>query len=376
MFIVRRDCRRSGTACGYGWAGVILSGTWEPGGQRWAADWPPVHSALTFLCRLHSRWRECSPWGWSGCWPTPYWVPCGNRARGHGSMRDYRCTGCRTRSRARRPGDWPPDWVSGARSGTPSAIGRRCSRAERRPAHCCCRSCLAAVLGHAVLALVVLSVLLRWLVVRLSAGDDRNTMSVSRPGPAVLQAVGRFGIPWLIGCLACGRLAWPAAALGICLTVASVGMLQRPLRFRLLGAGQAGGGMFAGRIAAASGRRGGRYRIVGSVGAEFIGCRSQPRAAAARRAAFRAWRAPGGSGGSGRLTAGLTGDTPGRRGCCRSVSPLRGNGDQMPAPAAIIRRPPAHQTDHSVSFPHELGPGGRCRSWKQHPQPRLTRAAS
>jgi hypothetical protein len=97
---------------------------------------------------------------------------------------------------------------------------------------------LAAVLGHAVLALVVLSVLLRWLVVRLSAGDDRNALSVSRPGLAVLQAIGGFGIPWLIGCLACGRLVWPAAALGVCLTVACAGMMQRPLRFRLLGAGQ------------------------------------------------------------------------------------------------------------------------------------------
>ncbi len=97
---------------------------------------------------------------------------------------------------------------------------------------------LGAALGLTVLTLVVLSVLLSWLCARLQENNRRHATLDSQPGLAALHALGEFGIPWLIGCLLIGSLLWPAAALGACLTIAYAGLLQVPMRFRLVGAGQ------------------------------------------------------------------------------------------------------------------------------------------
>jgi hypothetical protein len=96
---------------------------------------------------------------------------------------------------------------------------------------------VAAVLGYVAVVLVVVSTLLSWLGTQLAGGawtrEPRNL-----PGTAAIRAAGIFGIPWLIGCAAGGGLAWPTALLGLCLTVTCVGVLQEPLRFRLIGGGQ------------------------------------------------------------------------------------------------------------------------------------------
>jgi hypothetical protein len=91
-----------------------------------------------------------------------------------------------------------------------------------------------AALGHAVTALVVVSAVLSWLVARLQGVPA----STARPGVLALRALGEFGIPWLIGCLAFGPLSWPAVALGVCYAIVYAGMLQQPSRFRLTGGGQ------------------------------------------------------------------------------------------------------------------------------------------
>jgi hypothetical protein len=93
---------------------------------------------------------------------------------------------------------------------------------------------LGAALGPATLMLVVLSALLSWLSARLHGHSTPDF----RSGLAALHALGEFGIPWLIGCLLVGSLLWPAVILGACLTIAYTGVLQDPVRFRLVGGGQ------------------------------------------------------------------------------------------------------------------------------------------
>jgi hypothetical protein len=78
---------------------------------------------------------------------------------------------------------------------------------------------------------------------RVTAGEKAGpyseaAASTTRPGAATLRALGEFGIPWLIGCLAFGPPAWPAMVLGVCYTIVYAGMLQQPSRFQLVGGGQ------------------------------------------------------------------------------------------------------------------------------------------
>ena len=91
---------------------------------------------------------------------------------------------------------------------------------------------VGALLGRAAVALVVLSVALSWLAARVRGSSRQHSANGSQAGLATLCALGEFGIPWMIGCLAFSQLAIPAAALGISYTIAYAGLLERPVKIR------------------------------------------------------------------------------------------------------------------------------------------------
>ena len=97
---------------------------------------------------------------------------------------------------------------------------------------------VGALLGRVAVALVVLSVALSWLAARLQGSSRQHSAVGSQAGLAVFCALGEFGIPWLIGCLAFSPPATPAAALGISFTIAYAGLLERPGQVRLALMGQ------------------------------------------------------------------------------------------------------------------------------------------
>lgn len=137
-----------------------------------------------------------------------------------------------------------PAWRLAVRMGTWRTAGRAQPVGPETPAVHGVLSALAlalivaAVLGYGVILLVVASTVLAWLATRLSGGDRAGAAGHLPTGPATIRALGIFGIPWLIGCAAAEVPVWPAVLLGLCLTIAYVGVLQDPLRFRLIGGGQ------------------------------------------------------------------------------------------------------------------------------------------
>jgi hypothetical protein len=91
---------------------------------------------------------------------------------------------------------------------------------------------LGLALGRGVLALVLASLALSWPAARAAPSGDSSRA-------ALWRALGEFGVPWLIGVLALGRLAWPLAWLGACYTIAYFGFIHPSAGFRFIGAGQA-----------------------------------------------------------------------------------------------------------------------------------------
>jgi len=100
---------------------------------------------------------------------------------------------------------------------------------------------LGIALGRDVLGWVLLVVALSWLVALLPS--RRGQPSLAPNGAATIHGLAQFGIPWLIGAAAFQGLSWTVAVLGLCFSIAYVGLIRQATRpahpFRLIGAGQA-----------------------------------------------------------------------------------------------------------------------------------------
>ncbi len=93
------------------------------------------------------------------------------------------------------------------------------------------------ILGPAVLALVLASVLLSWLAVLSEGrghGQDMDRASLGE----FWHALGEFGVPWAIGAVVAGELSWPVALLGTCYVIAYFGFLRPERYFRLIAGSQ------------------------------------------------------------------------------------------------------------------------------------------
>lgn len=98
---------------------------------------------------------------------------------------------------------------------------------------------LSAVVGPAVLVLVIFSVALSW----LAAFSQDEALSHCPSSPAVAgnptwRGLAEFGIAWLIGSVVLGQPSPLVIALGVCYTAIYLGLMRRPDRFWLAGAGQ------------------------------------------------------------------------------------------------------------------------------------------
>jgi hypothetical protein len=89
------------------------------------------------------------------------------------------------------------------------------------------------ILGPAVLALVLASILLSWLAV---LSEERGYGQASLG--AFWHALGEFGVPWAIGAVVAGGLSWPVALLGTCYTIAYFGFVRPERNFRLIAGSQ------------------------------------------------------------------------------------------------------------------------------------------
>jgi hypothetical protein len=98
---------------------------------------------------------------------------------------------------------------------------------------------LSAVVGPAVLVLVIFSVALSW--VAAFSQDEAPAHSPSSPagaGNATWRGLAEFGVAWLIGSVALGQASPVVIALGVCYTATYLGLMRQPDRFWLAGAGQ------------------------------------------------------------------------------------------------------------------------------------------
>ena len=98
---------------------------------------------------------------------------------------------------------------------------------------------LGAVVGPAVLVLVVFSVALSWLAAfSQDEALSHSPSSPARAGNATWRGLAEFGIAWLIGSVALGQPSPLVIALGVCYTATYLGLMRQPDRFWLAGAGQ------------------------------------------------------------------------------------------------------------------------------------------
>jgi hypothetical protein len=95
---------------------------------------------------------------------------------------------------------------------------------------------VGTILGRTVLALVLASVILSWLA---SAAQDRAGQATDHAAVRSLwHSLGEFGIPWLMGAAALGKVTWPIILLGTCYTITYFALTQPAHHFRLLAASQ------------------------------------------------------------------------------------------------------------------------------------------
>ncbi len=98
---------------------------------------------------------------------------------------------------------------------------------------------LGAVVGPAVLVLVVFSVALSWLAAFSQDEAPSNPpSSPARAGNGPWRGLAEFGMAWLIGSVALGQPSPLVIALGVCYTAAYMGLMRQPDLFWLAGAGQ------------------------------------------------------------------------------------------------------------------------------------------
>ena len=100
---------------------------------------------------------------------------------------------------------------------------------------------LGITLGRGVLGWALLVVALSWLIALLPSRQGRTSPALN--GAATIYGLAQFGIPWLIGAAAFQGLSWTVAVLGLCFSIAYIGLIRQATRpahsFRLIGAGQA-----------------------------------------------------------------------------------------------------------------------------------------
>ena len=98
---------------------------------------------------------------------------------------------------------------------------------------------LGAVVGPAVLVLIVFSVALSWLAAfSQDEASSHSPSSPARAGNSTWHGLAEFGIAWLIGSVALGQPSPLVIALGVCYTATYLGLMRQPDRFWLAGAGQ------------------------------------------------------------------------------------------------------------------------------------------